>query len=569
MTKQLFRMEWTTFIIKLFNGFSNIGEFDPSYGNMIYVRNTSYDETIVLDLVTPGDENIVSLSVVPNTPITLSDAVISRISSFANMRIKYSSYSCLLPVYIAADINIIEMSCDTSDAVIRYTTNNQNPTEQDTQYISPIEISGSKIVKARGFKDGMMASDIAELKVKPQNFRELVVPDIDITRISYGSECVFKIFNNSYYPSDAKLIINNEVYDNIERGYVDVDPSLNNVVVYASYNGNENFENHSDYLDVSVPEVESLQVWTPISNMKFGTGVIYSICYGNGKFVAVGSDGNGNGKGAYSTDGINWTAISDIVNDGYFSINSICYGNGKFVVVSSTGKGAYSTDGINWTSISDIKIDYEGTYINYSVHYVNDRFMIFADEAHASYSRDGISWTSINMGLTTNDDLRSVSYGNGKYVAIAKAPNDEVWLYSTNGINWTSDHADIFQRSSADISMCYADGKFVAVGGGVIGGQPSISYSTDGINWTYANVEEFSDSGGFNSICYGNGMFVAGAGSVMRGTPDYFGAYSTDGVNWTIISDMKINVDDIYSICYGNGMFVAVGSDGKGAYCTY
>ena len=54
-----------------------------------------------------------------------------------------------------------------------------------------------------------------------------------------------------------------------------------------------------------------------------------SICYGNGKFVAV----DNNRYFAYSSDGINWTegTISDTSRKWY----SVCYGNDKFVAVDN------------------------------------------------------------------------------------------------------------------------------------------------------------------------------------------------------------------------------------------
>ena len=81
--------------------------------------------------------------------------------------------------------------------------------------------------------------------------------------------------------------------------------------------------------------------------MKFGSNSIYSITYGNSKFVAVGDVG----KGAYSTNGVTWTAISDM-KFSRSAIRSITYGNSKFVAGGGNGKGAYSTDGVTWTAIS-------------------------------------------------------------------------------------------------------------------------------------------------------------------------------------------------------------------------
>lgn len=84
---------------------------------------------------------------------------------------------------------------------------------------------------------------------------------------------------------------------------------------------------------------------------KVGSNWWYGVCYGNEKFVVVGTDGDV----AYSTDGISWTTttISDTP-----TIMAVCCGNGKFVAVGRIWNASgyyiraiyYSTDGINWTS---------------------------------------------------------------------------------------------------------------------------------------------------------------------------------------------------------------------------
>ena len=84
------------------------------------------------------------------------------------------------------------------------------------------------------------------------------------------------------------------------------------------------FKNGKKLID-AINEVLIPKSWTEVSDCKFGTSNIKSICYGNGKFVAVGN----NGKIAYSTDGINWTEVSNSKFEGYH-IMSICYGNRKW-----------------------------------------------------------------------------------------------------------------------------------------------------------------------------------------------------------------------------------------------
>ena len=53
----------------------------------------------------------------------------------------------------------------------------------------------------------------------------------------------------------------------------------------------------------------------------------YSVCYGDGKFVAVASNPNHANTLAHSIDGITWTQTEMPV---YANWSSVCYGNGKF-----------------------------------------------------------------------------------------------------------------------------------------------------------------------------------------------------------------------------------------------
>ena len=63
---------------------------------------------------------------------------------------------------------------------------------------------------------------------------------------------------------------------------------------------------------------------------------IYSICYGNGKYVAGGYDG----KMAYSSDGITWTEVGNSTF-GSYAIQFICYGDGKYIAGGYNGRMAY------------------------------------------------------------------------------------------------------------------------------------------------------------------------------------------------------------------------------------
>ena len=72
------------------------------------------------------------------------------------------------------------------------------------------------------------------------------------------------------------------------------------------------------------------------------------VCYGNGLFVAVASNGVGN-RIMTSPDGITWTIRTSAADNFWMSI---CYGNGLFVAVAQTGtfnRVMTSPDGITWT----------------------------------------------------------------------------------------------------------------------------------------------------------------------------------------------------------------------------
>ena len=259
-----------------------------------------------------------------------------------------------------------------------------------------------------------------------------------------------------------------------------------------------------------------------------------SICYGNGKYVAI----SGPNTFAYSTDGITWTETSNGLNSRKWQ--TICYGNGKYVAVSyNSNTFAYSTDGITWTETSN------GLDIRYwwSICYGNGKYVATSDINIFAYSTDGITWIETSNGLSSRG-WYSICYGNGKYVAIANSSN--TFTYSTDGIIWTETSNGLSERDW--FSICYGNGKYVAISSN----SKTFAYSTDGITWT--ETSNGLSIGDWHSICYGNGKYVAIASSINTF------AYSTDGITWT---ETNNGLSDGYrnSICYGNGKYVAVSSD--------
>ena len=198
----------------------------------------------------------------------------------------------------------------------------------------------------------------------------------------------------------------------------------------------------------------------------------FSVCYGNGKYVAIGYNSN---IMAYSTDGINWTQ-GNMPSSTYWW--SVCYGNDKFVAVTyTTNIMAYSTDGINWTK-GNMPSSRQWT----SVCYGNGKYVAVAynNTNIMAYSTDGISWTQGTM--PSQQYWRSVCYGNGKFVA----NSTNIMAYSTDGISWTQ---DTIPSSQTWYSVCYGNGKFVAVGGSSIMAYGLDAYSYPSLCYNKIEVE--------------------------------------------------------------------------------
>ena len=262
-----------------------------------------------------------------------------------------------------------------------------------------------------------------------------------------------------------------------------------------------------------------------------------SVCYGNGKYVAVAYDSD---TMAYSTDGISWTRGNMPSRQNW---TSVCYGNGKYVAVAqSTDIMAYSTDGITW-----IEGNMPSSRYWNSVCYGNDKFVAVcgsgtdAGTNTMAYSTNGINWTQGTMPIS--NEWFSVCYGDGKYVAIAQGNyGSNTMAYSTDGISWTQGN---MPNSQYWQSVCYGNDKFVAMPG--INLSNIMAYSTDGITWTEGTMP--SDQSWY-SVCYGDGKYVAVANNTN------IMAYSTDGISWT--QGNMPSSQRWQSVCYGNGKYVAV-----------
>ena len=67
------------------------------------------------------------------------------------------------------------LACETQEAIIRYTTNGVDPTETDTVYSVPFTVETGTTVKAKAWKNGMIASAVASAEA-PEPLTPTSVP---------------------------------------------------------------------------------------------------------------------------------------------------------------------------------------------------------------------------------------------------------------------------------------------------------------------------------------------------------------------------------------------------------
>jgi len=313
----------------------------------------------------------------------------------------------------------------------------------------------------------------------------------------------------------------------------------------------------SEVLSASYTVIAAPSFSSVTSSASIFTDGIYSIAYGNNRFVAGGS-----GRIAYSSNGTTWTASTGNSN---FRVDGITYGSGLlgayFVAVGSSGTINYSSDGISWTNVADNGF---GTSSIYDVAYGGGRYVAVGDNGKIAYSEAIGGWSQVTDSTFGTSLIYGITYAAGKFVAVGA--NGKM-AYSTDGLTWTAVIDSTFETdtiASNIFGITYGgpSGKeiFVAVG------YDQIAYSSDGITWT--SVSQYFNR--LNRIVWGGNKFVAVASSGIM-------YLSLDGIYWTPISGGtgtgKTQFDtsswsSINDIVYAGGKFLAVGIKSTGLFGT-
>ena len=300
---------------------------------------------------------------------------------------------------------------------------------------------------------------------------------------------------------------------------------------------------------------DALDAWTNVAVSPYGN--FNSITYGNGVFVAGSSipyhgvfSGTNGGISA-SSDGVHWA------HTGFGpAITGVAYGNGMFVATGSdpntsgsAGAIYFSANGSTWSTVSGLP------GLN-AVTFGKGVFVAvgFKNEGQAAYitvSTDGRNWNS--QGTGSGYVLTGAGYGNGQFIATGYI-NGGVYgevLVSPDGTNWTDANAVVpgppMIPPLPPGLLSTNVGKVRFVNNLYYAGSYS---SPDGTNWTVVSPPApmlWVSQSGTNHLYIG----VGAAGGVYT---------SMDATNWVTRGTGVTN--DLNWIAYGNGRMAVVGSGG-------
>jgi hypothetical protein len=278
---------------------------------------------------------------------------------------------------------------------------------------------------------------------------------------------------------------------------------------------------------------------------------LYSVAWGDGRFVAVGDIGTI----LTSPDGAAWTVHDSGVPE---RLNGIAWGGGQFVAVGNRGTILTSPDGAAWTARDS------GTFAGMnSVAWGGGQFVAVGDSGNKILtSPDGTAWTARDSGTT--NDLSSVVWSGSQFVAVGRGNYSfrgefGVILTSPDGAAWTVRDSGAMRNLNG---IAWSGSQFVAVGTeyslrvtatglkDYYASGTAILTSPDGTVWTARDSGATND---LNGIAWSGSQFMAvGAGGTILTSPD--------GAAWTARDSGPAN--DLNGIVWGGGQFVAVGDSG-------
>jgi hypothetical protein len=263
-----------------------------------------------------------------------------------------------------------------------------------------------------------------------------------------------------------------------------------------------------------------------------------AVTYGDGKFVAVASSGDGN-RVMTSTNGNYWTSRTSASDSNW---QGITYADNQFVAVGSNAVMT-SPDGVTWTSRTAPVGEWQ------AITNCGGLFVATATwgSSYVMSSTDGVEWTLRTPSYGWSHDAVACSATIPRFVSVSQF--GRAWSSANGTTGWSTQNPGAI----VDIrTVAFGNGRFSWLEYSTNSGNRYGGYSINGLNWSAGLVP----SNQWKYITYGEDKFIA----VAEGGLNSRSAYSTDGANWTLGSGVPNN--SWQGVAYGAGKYVAVANSG-------
>jgi hypothetical protein len=200
--------------------------------------------------------------------------------------------------------------------------------------------------------------------------------------------------------------------------------------------------------------------WTAIQAQSSG---IRSLAFGDGVFVGAGLN-----QFIASIDGLHWLETTNILNPTNL-IYTVCHGNGQFVAIGTGGKVWVSTNGMHWEAHA---LPTQNWF--YQMAFGNGTFAAFSgDRAELAVSSNAVNWTVIPA-----PQISGIGYANGFFFGAGSQYGADPLTsqFSLDAISWSRKGTIPPEGGSVAFG---GKGLFV-ISGGIYG---PVSISGDGAFW--------------------------------------------------------------------------------------
>ncbi|OQX05367.1 MAG: hypothetical protein BWK73_33825 [Thiothrix lacustris] len=299
---------------------------------------------------------------------------------------------------------------------------------------------------------------------------------------------------------------------------------------------------------ITVTVEDPLNVW--FSRTSNSTGNLRDIASDGNRLVVVAS----NGEILTSGDASTWSK-TDLGSN--VRLYGVFHNNGLWLAVGDdyrwnpdgwVGVIYSSTDAVTWTRRH---IDTTVSTTLKSVSYGNGSWVAVGDNGKILSSSDAVTWTPQTSGTTEN--ISSVAHGNSAFTAVTTKGGGGI-LTSADGVVWTDRSSGVSIGSYWLYYIDYLHDRFVS--SGFFAG---ILYSTNG-GIGFQNKQPTSQSA--PATAYGRGLFFsAGVNRPQQSNETDINLVSTDGESWTLLT--TTSQPNRNAAIFFNNTFITVGDNGS------